>query len=209
MNFKISEADKALFHELTTADRDTQVIAAANLAKIGRWDVLSWISHIPGMLEDVKARLKKQGYALDMANIGNDPTAGSFNRAAAEREYWASKALQHEFFELETYLAYCEARSLGKRKILGQANNSKREKGNSMNTNWKTEDLQPSKTEKELIQQLKDAEPDTRLKVAVNLAKAGHWDIISCIPGCRMQSGPPCPKKATCHLTQRERQRFP
>jgi hypothetical protein len=49
--------------------------------------------------------------------------------------------------------------------------------------NWKIEDLKPSETEKELIQQLKDAAPDTRLKVAVNLAKAGHGHVLECIPG--------------------------
>jgi hypothetical protein len=48
---------------------------------------------------------------------------------------------------------------------------------------WKTEDLKITETEKELIQQLKDAAPDTRLKVAVNLTKAGHGDIVACIPG--------------------------
>ena len=41
------------------------------------------------------------------------------------------------------------------------------------------------KTEQELIQQLKEADPDLRLKVAVNLARAGHIDIVgqSGIPG--------------------------
>ncbi len=48
---------------------------------------------------------------------------------------------------------------------------------------WKVEDLKQSETEKELIQQLKDADPETRLKVAVNLTKAGHGDIVACVPG--------------------------
>jgi hypothetical protein len=52
-----------------------------------------------------------------------------------------------------------------------------------MATYWKTEDLNPSETEKDLIKQLKEAGPDTRLKVAVNLTKAGHGDIVACIPG--------------------------
>ena len=41
------------------------------------------------------------------------------------------------------------------------------------------------KTEQELIQGLKDASPETRLKVAVNLARAGYIDIVgqSGIPG--------------------------
>lgn len=48
---------------------------------------------------------------------------------------------------------------------------------------WKAEDLKPSKTEKELIQELKDADPATRLKVAVNLTKAGYGDVLAAIPG--------------------------
>ncbi|MCF8077157.1 MAG: hypothetical protein K9K63_06110 [Desulfotignum sp.] len=48
---------------------------------------------------------------------------------------------------------------------------------------WKNDDLKMSETDEKLLQGLKDAAPDTRLKVAVNLAKAGHWAVISCIPG--------------------------
>lgn len=64
MQYQIPNEDKKLFQALTNADRSTQVTAAANLVKTGRWDVLSWIAHKPGMLRDVREKLSREGYNL-------------------------------------------------------------------------------------------------------------------------------------------------
>ncbi len=55
MQYQTDKKDDELIKGLEEADTDVRVKVAANLAKIGRWDIVGQVSRIPGLLEDVKA----------------------------------------------------------------------------------------------------------------------------------------------------------